>query len=243
MVAEPMESREVNDHLRDSLELQMELAIADGADIADLQALLTERLGIEFDDDGNPVLVAQEDISETDEEGIPQVKHFRTITDRAGGDPQKALEIVEWMLTLRKSALDKAAQVKEHAAHQRAQIDDWEMRETKRVTGRLGWIDWLLQWHLRETCPNPKDEISVVAGRVRWAKQRSHIEWDETAALEACLQRDDVDEVAPRKLAKAALKAKLTKRDGRYYDADTGECVAFVVDVEPDVDYLPEIKQ
>lgn len=242
MVAEIARS-ETNENLQGSLEYQMEMAVADRASIEDLQALLTEIAGVQFDEAGKPIIVEQEDIATVDEEGIPQVKHLRTIMDRANGDAQVALEIVEWLLSLRASAYGKAAQVAEHAAHQREQIDAWQEKETKRVTGRVGWIDWLLESHLRETCPNPKDEINVVNGRVRWAKQRNHIEWNEEAALDACLLRPDVDEVAPRKLSKSALKSKLTKSGLRYVDADSGEVVEYVEDVEPDFAFLPEIKQ
>lgn len=158
------------------LAVQMEAAIAAGADISDLQAIMADEMGVEFDEVGQPVVV------EADDDGTDpgERKPLRNIMDFAGGVMEKALNTADWLLGLRKDVAAEIADVEAAAAVKMAPIKAWRDREVKRLETRMAWMDWLLLGFHRQS---GEKKISQPNGEVAWGKARDSIAWDMDKAV------------------------------------------------------------
>lgn len=157
------------------LAAQMEAAIAAGADISDLQAIMAEEKGVEFDEVGQPVVVEQAGEGEE-----PEKRPLRNIMEFAGGVMEEALRTANWLLGLRKDVNAEISEVRAAAAAEMAPIKAWEDREVKRLERRLDWMDWLLLGFHRQTS---EKKVSRPNGDLAWEKARDSIAWDMDKAL------------------------------------------------------------
>lgn len=216
-----------------TLVADLEAAIAAGADISDLQALLQERGAIEIVDDA-PVVVVEPDEEQEEKRGP-----LRSIMERVGGVLGQGKLLAEWLLALRNEQLEAQAAARQHSDALVLQAHDWRDKQVERAAKKIAWIDWLLEKFLRE-CGVAK--MDLIGGKPTLTANKPKKVWDEAAALAYALARPDADTLTKRELSKTALNKIIEKRDGKYVLAETGEVVEFVWEEAPLEPYTFAVK-
>jgi len=213
----------------EQLEQTLEEMIAAGAGLQELEEALmaagvTEEGTEPMDDQGRPVLPNA------------SPRGYYNIRDHAMGDPLKATELAEWAIRKYKTVAHQETWVHDHASAQIAQIKEWEQQQTARLERQRKFWEGVLDQYMQDFHAGSK-RVDLIHGTLRLKKCRATISWDEEAALRWALQQERVDDFAPRKISKSAIKAVLTKSGLQYVVSDTGEVVEFVRDVEPAQEY------
>jgi len=149
------------------------------------------------------------------------------------GDREKAYDLMRWHLRKRNAAREAMAEKQAMADLQIAQVKKWLEKETKALTQKVTWHEGNITWAMK-TVFEDDDKLSFPEGTVKCSKNRATIWWDEEAALAYALKQPNVDELAPRKLAKQPLKDTLTKAGNAYTVSETGEIVPFVAMIDPE---------
>jgi hypothetical protein len=163
-----------------------------------------------------------------------------TIAKWAEGDPVQAMSIADRYAEKRRNALLKQRLVRGVYEAKKAVLDAWLAEYEDKIGQEVDRIDNLLNGYQRDFHPGEKTTKLPNAELCR-RKNRDSIEWDENEALHY-QERHYPDDVT-RKLAKAALKQRLVKRDGEWFDAETGEMVDFVREVPPEKPESFSVKQ
>lgn len=220
---------------RQQLEEHLDQIIAQGADLDDI-LLALEQSGA-LDDTKEAPHPPTDDLGRIllPETAPASGRSYFNIRDRAAGDPQKARDLAEWALRQYRKALEQRNAANEAADRQIAMIEDWRKRQTEIANKNLSFFEGVLDQYREDFFPGEK-RVDLIGGKLKLTKNRSLISWQEDLAREWALQQPNVDELAPRSLSKAAVKALLQKRpDGSYVVAETGEVVEFVRDVPPPI--------
>ena len=231
---------ESNDAKTD-LEQFMEEAIAAGADIEDLQAILEDRALVVPDEDGSLVVQAVDD----GEEAPAQRKRLTSIEERTGGDKQKARGLAEWLLSKRRSIAAALKEDEALAKWQKEEIDRWVAVRREKAGRKLQWYDHLLNAYMAWVAPD-ENKLQLLNGVLEQTKQRAKKVWDESKALAwvtKTFSGADLEELAPRAISKSTIGNALTKKGNRYYNSETGEEVDFVWEEAPVVERVFEVKQ
>ena len=163
-----------------------------------------------------------------------------TIAKWADGDPVQAMSIADRYAEKRRNALLKQRLIRGVYEAKLAVLNAWLVEYEEKIGKEVDWIDNLLNGYQRDFHPGEKTTKLPNAELCR-RKNRDNIDWDEDEALKY-QERHYPDDVT-RKLAKAALKQRLIKRDGEWFDAETGEMVDFVREVPPDTAETFSVKQ
>lgn len=157
-----------------------------------------------------------------------------TIAKWSDGNPQKAMAIADHQADKRRRLLLKAKLIRDVYEAKKAVLDAWLAEYEDSIAADLRFIDGLLEQYQRDFHPEEKT-VKLSTAELKRRANRDRIEWDEDAAL--AYQRENYPEDVTLKLSKSALKERLIERDGRFYDAETGEELEFVRKTPPD---LPE---
>lgn len=178
------------------------------------------------------IATADELVATSDAEVVSGTRGYFNIRDRAAGDPAAAFTLAEWALRRYRAALAEVAEVDEAAAWRQAQVEAWRAKESQKATRTAEFFEGVLDQYMSDFA---SEERSVVlpGGKLKLIKQRENIEWDEPGATAWALAQDDVDDLAPRKLSRSAVKARLAKISNEGAVTDDGEAVAFVRMVPP----------
>ena len=219
------------------MEQHLQALLDAGAGLEDLEAEL-ERLGlldeetVTVDDDGTLRLWLDETTTE---------RGYWNIRDHVAGDPQAARSLAEWVLRKRAKARKALAEAQEAYDRNLAQMKLWLKRFEAEVARTVAFAEATLAEYMLDFHEGEKALAMIAAEKLRWTKERDRIQWDEPGALAWAEEREDVDAIAPRSLKKSEAKARLEKKGREYYDADTGEKVAFVHDEAPEREQRFEI--
>jgi len=164
-----------------------------------------------------------------------------SVAEVSQGDRDKAYDLLRWHLRKRNAAREAMAEKQAMADLQITQVNEWLAKETKSLTQKVAWHEGNVTYAM-QTVFADDDKLSFPEGVVKRSKNRATIWWDEEAALAYALQQPNVDELAPRKLAKQPLKDTLTKAGNVYTVAETGEIVSFVAMIDPEEPYSIKIE-
>jgi len=193
---------------------------------------MTERLVIDAEFDAED---AEADLEATFDEAFALNRTLAegevTIAKWGGGDPVRAMELADWQAEKRKRILFKMARIRDVYEAKKAVLDAWLAEYEEDTLEALRFIDGLLDQYQRDFHPDEKT-TRLPNAELKRRKNRDRIEWDEDAALR--YQQEHYPEDVTRKLSKSALKDRLVERDGRFYDAETGEELEFVQKTPPD---------
>lgn len=163
---------------------------------------------------------------------------MREISDRevsiaawADGDPARAMAIADrWSERMRNLALRR--QLVNAVYEERVRpLEEWREQQLAAIEREEDFGRNLLEVYLHDFHPDEKT-VRLSRATLKRRANRDRREWDEDAALR--YQEHVAPEDVKRVLNKAALMERLVRRDGRYYDPDTGEEVEFVRDVPPE---------
>ena len=223
-----------------SLEEHMAQAIAAGADLADLEAIMADRGLIAKDEDGTPnvLLPAADDTG--DQPGLVESHGpLRSIMERAGGNLRAGKRIAEWLLGKRAEQVQAQVEARLHADALIQQATDWRDQQVAKAAGKIGWVDWLLERFLHEAGV-PK--LDLVGGKPTLTPNKPRKTWDEKLALAFALQRPDVDSLTKRELSKTGINELVEEREGAFVLKETGEVVDFVWMQQPDTPFTFSVK-
>lgn len=111
---------------------------------------------------------------------------WKSIQERAGGDPKAERGLANWIFGKRKVLQGEAAEAVKFAAERIKDIEAWRDKIVARAEGTVSWFDGLLlAWH-RAT---GEKKVELPEGKLAWEKARDEIEWDEGAALAFVMAR------------------------------------------------------
>ena len=217
-----------------SLEEEVALALAGGADLDDVVAIL-DRRG-ELADSGVETLADGLSPEQVPVEAPTTERQWWNIRDAAAEKGVPAQDLAEWALMKRAAADREIGKVREHADALMAKVAEYVDRETRRLERRVRWFTGVLDQYAEDAglSPTESGKIALVNGSLQRVKNRDLIQWDEERALAWAAARPDADAIAPRKLSKTQTKALLILQRDRFADPATGEIVDFVRVVPPD---------
>jgi predicted transcriptional regulator len=184
---------------------------------------------------------------EADDMGRPTVstahpRGYWNIRDVSGDDAQKARNLAEWACRKHQEADDAIAAVVEAADAQVAQVRAWQQEQTRKHERRAEWFVGVLDLYQQDFAPEEKT-TKLVAGKIVRRDMPPCKSTNEAECLEWALAREDVDALAPRRLALGEVNKCLKKQaDGSYADADTGEVVPFMRETANPIPYKVTVK-
>lgn len=186
--------------------------------------MTVERLVIDGSEPQVPDYEAPDQVRETAEGEV-------SIAAWTDGDPVRAAIKADEFAEERLSLLMQQ-RLNEHIYREKlAKLDRWMQAEEERIAKRVDWIDNLLEVYAHDFHPDEKT-VRLPNAELKRRKNRSRVEWSEDAALH--YQQERYPEDVTQKLSKSALKDRLVERDGRFYDAETGEELEFVRKAPPE---------
>jgi len=224
-----------------SLEEEVALALAGGADLEDVLRILDARGELPPDAETPDGL----------DRGVVPVENplsdrgYWNIRDAAAEKGVGPEDLAEWALMKRAAALAENQRVRDHAEAMMAKIAVYLDTQTKQTERRIAWFEGVLEQFAEDAGlpPDTPGKMAFVNGTLQRTKQRERIEWEDEAALRWAATRADVDTLAPRKLSRSATKAALIHRGMTFADEKTGEVVGFVKMVAPDAPTSFSVKQ
>lgn len=204
-----------------STELETQLAdmIAAGADLDEIAAAIAA--------------ASAGDAAMADDEGRPQVpdtgseRGYWNIRDRAAGDPARARDLAEWAIAKHAEAEDRLTADQEACDREMQRLQERMAKLRTRHERTISFFAGVLEQYADDYAPREKS-VAMLHGTLRRRKNRTTVSWDEAAALAWAASQPEADELAPRRLAKAAVNA---------YLRDSGEVVEFRREVEPPTPY------
>jgi len=189
--------------------------------------------------------------SPTDDMGRPTVgvpepgEHKRSywnIRDKADGDPALARDLAEWACRKHQEAEDAIAEIVEAADAQVARIREWQAGLTRKHQRRVEFFEGVLDLYQQDFAPEEKT-TKLVGGQIVRRAMPPCKSTNEVECLEWALAREDVDALAPRRLALSEVNKRLKKQpDGTYADAETGEVVSFMRETPNPIPYKVTVK-
>ena len=93
-----------------------------------------------------------------------------TITKWAEGDPVKAANLADYLISIYGQGDEAAARVKEIAAARRADVDTFERQALARVAAEQAWIEMVLKVYADETFPQRERTIKLISGKLERKK-------------------------------------------------------------------------
>jgi len=225
-----------------SLEEEVALALAGGADLEDVLDIIRSRGAVEADpEDGYG-----RDIVPVGKGRYPgSSRMYFNIWDEATKRGVPAEDLAEWALMKRSAAIAEGDHVREHAEALMAKVVAYRDKALKGADQEIAFFERVLDQYAEDAGlpPDTPGKMAFVNGTLQRTKQRERIEWEDEAALNWAATRADVDTLAPRKLNRSATKAALIHRGMSFADGKTGELVGFVKIVAPDAPTAFSIKQ
>lgn len=204
------------------LEQWVDDRIAAGADVADVIAALEA-----LDASGGET----QDEAQT-EQHKATLGGFR-IKDRAA-DPVAARNLAQWALGKYRRAITAQDEVNAFVDAQKAQIEEYRKAQCEKHEKSAAFFASVLDQYQADFGGGERT-VKLIGGALKLTKNRVAISWQNDLAEAWALAQPDVDELAPRKWSKAAVKSRLISReDGSFILADSGEVVDFVCNVEPE---------
>lgn len=210
----------------DELTTYLNQLIEDNIGLADLEAAIT----------------AAEPVTDPDGKQRPRVeaadfpRGYWNIRDKAEGNPVAARDLAEWAMRKHQANEDAIAEVQATADRQRAQIAEWEQKQTRKLEREVDFFEFLLDEYQRDFHTDEKT-TSLIGGKIKRRAMPPVTERNEEAALAWALERGD-ETLLKYSVNLAALKQRLEKQaDGTFKDADTGEVVPWQHEVPNPIPY------
>lgn len=162
----------------------------------------------------------------------PGARSYFNIRDRAAGDPMAAQRLAEWALGKVRRARERIAAVNTAAAERVSDIEAWRQEQLRVAEREDEFFVGVLDQYQQDFAEGERT-VKLPGGKLKLTKQRDTIKWDDEGALGWACGQDDVDDLAPRKLSRSAVKARLTEHDSGFFVTDAGELVSWVQMVPP----------
>ena len=227
-----------NDNL--SLAEHMAQAIAAGADLADLEAIMADRGLIAKDEDGCPHVLLPAVDEAGDQPGLVESHGpLRSIMERANGDLRVGKRLAEWLLGKRAEQVAAQSEARLNADALIQQASDWRDQQVAKARGKIGWVDWLLERFLHEAGVT---KLALIGGKPTLTPNKPRKTWDEKGALAFALERPDVDRLTKRELSKTGLNELVEEHEGQFVLKETGEVVGFVWLQQPETPFTFSVK-